>query len=92
MKSQGRAWRPAAPVVFHSQIATEENRFTIAEVIERISSKMIPPYPHVSAKTRLKLPRSAAQLEAIKAAELEAKGKASRRADARQRFQGSCRR
>src|ERR1051325_8170057 len=28
-------------VVFHSQIAAEENRFTIADVIERVSSKMV---------------------------------------------------
>src|SRR2546423_11973609 len=28
-------------VVFHSQIATEENRFNVGEVIERISSKIV---------------------------------------------------
>src|SRR6266496_1353289 len=34
-------------VIFHSQIADEENRFNVAEVIERISSKMIRRHPHV---------------------------------------------
>ena len=63
-------------VVFHSQIATEENRFTIADVIERISSKMIRRHPHVfgedTAQTSGEVLRN---WEAIKAAELEAKGK-----------------
>ena len=63
-------------VVFHSQIATEENRFTIGEVIERISSKMIRRHPHVfgedTARTAGEVLRN---WEAIKAAELEAKGK-----------------
>ena len=63
-------------VVFHSQIATEENRFTIAEVIERISSKMIRRHPHVfgedTAQTAGEVLRN---WEAIKTAELEAKGK-----------------
>ena len=63
-------------VVFHSQIATEENRFTIAEVIERISSKMIRRHPHVfgedTAQTTGEVLRN---WETIKAAELEAKGK-----------------
>src|ERR1051325_9417736 len=65
-------------VVFHSDIATEENRFTIAEVIERISSKMIRRHPHVfgedTASTSSEVLRN---WEAIKAAELEAKGKGS---------------
>jgi MazG family protein len=34
-------------VVFHSDIATEEGRFTVADVIERVSSKMIRRHPHV---------------------------------------------
>jgi nucleoside triphosphate diphosphatase len=63
-------------VVFHSQIATEENRFNIAEVIERITSKMIRRHPHVfgedSASTAGEVLRN---WEAIKEAELEAKGK-----------------
>lgn len=63
-------------VVFHSQIATEENRFTVADVIERISSKMIRRHPHVfgedTAQTAGEVLRN---WEAIKEAELEAKGK-----------------
>jgi tetrapyrrole methylase family protein/MazG family protein len=63
-------------VVFHSQIATEENRFAVSEVIERISSKMIRRHPHVfgedGAQTSNEVLRN---WEAIKAAELQAKGK-----------------
>ena len=62
-------------VVFHSNIATEENRFTIADVIERVASKMIRRHPHVfgqdTASTSTEVLRN---WEAIKAAELEAKG------------------
>lgn len=63
-------------VVFHSQIATEEARFDVAEVIDRISSKMIRRHPHVfgedTAQTAGEVLRN---WEAIKQAELEAKGK-----------------
>jgi MazG family protein len=63
-------------VVFHSQIATEENRFTVAEVIERIASKMIRRHPHVfgedTAQTSGEVLRN---WEAIKEAELHEKGK-----------------
>ncbi|MEK6321272.1 MAG: nucleoside triphosphate pyrophosphohydrolase [Acidobacteriota bacterium] len=63
-------------VVFHSQIATEENRFNVAKVIERIASKMISRHPHVFAEDTA---QSAGEVlrnwEAIKEAELEAKGK-----------------
>ncbi|AEX86311.1 MazG family protein [Marinitoga piezophila KA3] len=34
-------------VVFHSQIARENNEFTIVDVLERINSKMIRRHPHV---------------------------------------------
>ena len=65
-------------VVFHSQIATEEDRFTVADVIERIASKMIRRHPHVfgddNAQTSTEVLRN---WESIKAAELQAKGKAS---------------
>ena len=63
-------------VVFHSDIATEQNRFNIADVIERVSSKMIRRHPHVfgeeTAETSGEVLRN---WEAIKAAELTAKGK-----------------
>src|ERR1044071_5162268 len=39
-------------VVFHSQIAAEEKRFTIADVVERVSEKMVRRHPHVFADTR----------------------------------------
>jgi len=65
-------------VVFHSQIATEEHRFTVAEVIDRISAKMIRRHPHVfgddTAQTAGEVLRN---WEAIKQAELEAKGKSA---------------
>ena len=65
-------------VVFHSQIATEENRFDVAAVIERIVAKMIRRHPHVFADDKAK---NAGEVlrnwEAIKEAELVAKGKKS---------------
>ena len=67
-------------VVFHTQIATEQDRFTMAEVIERISSKMIRRHPHVfgehKAETSGEVLRN---WEAIKEAELVAKGKGAER-------------
>src|SRR4051812_9316730 len=36
-------------VVFHSQIATEEGRFTVADVIARVAEKMVRRHPHVFA-------------------------------------------
>ncbi|HLG14846.1 MAG TPA: nucleoside triphosphate pyrophosphohydrolase [Blastocatellia bacterium] len=66
-------------VVFHSQIAAEQNRFTIAEVIERISSKMIRRHPHVfgedPASTSNEVLRN---WEAIKEAELAEKAGTNR--------------
>ena len=63
-------------VVFHSQIATEENRFTVAEVIERIASKMVRRHPHVFAEDTAQTAGEVLRnWEAIKEAELAAKGK-----------------
>ena len=65
-------------VVFHSDIASEAGRFTVAEVIERVAAKMIRRHPHVfgedTASTSGEVLRN---WEAIKAAELAAKGKAA---------------
>src|SRR5689334_6178930 len=65
-------------VVFHSDIAAEANRFTMADVIERVAAKMIRRHPHVfgedTAATSGEVLRN---WEAIKAAELAAKGKAT---------------
>ena len=63
-------------IVFHSQIAREEGRFTVAEVIREIHDKMIRRHPHVFGETHAK--DSAEVLrnwEAIKAEERRAAGK-----------------
>jgi MazG family protein len=41
-------------IVFHSQIAREEGRFTVADVIREIHDKMIRRHPHVFGDTRAK--------------------------------------
>jgi MazG family protein len=41
-------------VLFHTQIASEENRFDITSVIQAIHDKMIRRHPHVFGKTRAK--------------------------------------
>src|SRR5438309_9361491 len=41
-------------IVFHSQIAREEGRFTLSEVIREIHDKMIRRHPHVFGETRAK--------------------------------------
>src|SRR3989475_7023045 len=41
-------------IVFHSQIAREEGRFTVCDVIREIHDKMIRRHPHVFGKTRAK--------------------------------------
>lgn len=41
-------------IVFHSQIASEEERFTVADVIREIHDKMIRRHPHVFGEARAK--------------------------------------
>ena len=41
-------------IVFHSQIASEEDRFTVADVIREIHDKMIRRHPHVFGETHAK--------------------------------------
>jgi MazG family protein len=41
-------------VVFHSQIATEEGRFTVADVIREVHEKMVRRHPHVFGDKRAK--------------------------------------
>lgn len=69
-------------IVFHSQIAREAGRFTIANVIRDVHEKMVRRHPHVFGKKRAK---SAAEVlrnwEQIKSEERRAKG-AGRDADA----------
>ena len=64
-------------VVFHSQIAAEEQRFTVADVIARVSEKMVRRHPHVfgddTARTSGEVLRS---WEAIKEAEKGTAGRA----------------
>jgi len=63
-------------VVFHSQIAAEQERFNVADVIERVSSKMIRRHPHVFGEDKAESSTEVLRnWEAIKAAELAAKGK-----------------
>lgn len=65
-------------VVFHSQIAAEQGRFSVADVIERVSSKMIRRHPHVFGEDKAENSSEVLRnWEAIKAAELVAKGKAT---------------
>src|SRR5215470_8290122 len=62
-------------VVFHAQIATEEYRFTAADVVREIHQKMVRRHPHVFGE---KSARNAAEVlknwEQIKAEERRAKG------------------
>src|ERR1700692_321018 len=61
-------------VVFHAQIATEERRFTAADVVREIHEKMVRRHPHVFAEKRA---RNATEVlknwEQIKAEERRAK-------------------
>ncbi len=41
-------------IVFHSQIAKEEGRFTVSDVIREIHDKMLRRHPHVFGETRAK--------------------------------------
>ena len=63
-------------VVFHSRIASEENRFSAADVIDRVRDKMVRRHPHVFADAKAETAGDVLKSwEAIKAAELSAKGK-----------------
>jgi MazG family protein len=70
-------------VVFHSVIAEEAGRFTIADVIESIHSKMVRRHPHVFGN--VKAATSAEVLknwEQLKAEERAAEGKSAREKEA----------
>jgi MazG family protein len=62
-------------VVFHAQIAAEETRFTVADVVQAVSDKMVRRHPHVfgdqSAATSGEVLRN---WEALKRAEQAARG------------------
>jgi nucleoside triphosphate diphosphatase len=46
-------------VVFYSQLAGEEKRFTIDDVVERVHAKLIRRHPHVFGETRANTPEEA---------------------------------
>jgi MazG family protein len=70
-------------ITFHSQIASEERRFDISDVIREVHDKMVRRHPHVFGTRRAK--DSAEVLrnwEKIKAQERQAKGQGKSSADA----------
>jgi MazG family protein len=65
-------------VVFHSQIAAEQSRFTIDDVVARVADKMIRRHPHVFGDVEAETPKEVLRnWEASKAAERARKGKAT---------------
>jgi tetrapyrrole methylase family protein/MazG family protein len=70
-------------IVFHSQIASEEGRFTVAEVIREIHDKMIRRHPHVfgelQAKDSAEVLRNWEQIKAEERRAGESQGKAKSR-------------
>ena len=65
-------------VVFHAQIAAEERRFTVADVIARVSEKMVRRHPHVFGDDKAETPGEVLRnWEALKAEERRASGKAA---------------
>jgi tetrapyrrole methylase family protein / MazG family protein len=73
-------------IVFHSQIAREEGRFTIADVIREVHGKMVRRHPHVFGEKRAK---DAAEVlknwEQIKSEERREKGTSHAPGDAKQK-------
>jgi MazG family protein len=64
-------------VVFHSQIAAEEKRFTMADVVARVSEKMVRRHPHVFADDKASTSGEVLRSwEAIKEAENAKAGRA----------------
>jgi tetrapyrrole methylase family protein/MazG family protein len=65
-------------VVFHAQIAAEEGRFTMADVIGRVRAKMVRRHPHVfGGETAASSGEVLRNWEALKQAERQASGKAA---------------
>ena len=65
-------------VVFHAQIAAEQRRFGMRDVIERVSGKMVRRHPHVFAGQRADTPGAVLRnWEALKADEQRARGRTS---------------
>ena len=65
-------------VVFHAQIAAEERRFTIEDVIRSVSDKMVRRHPHVFGEDKAETSGEVLRnWEALKAEERRASGKAA---------------
>ena len=65
-------------IVFHSQIAKEEGRFSVSDVIREIHDKMIRRHPHVFGETRAKDSKEVLRnWEQIKAAERDSNKESS---------------
>jgi nucleoside triphosphate diphosphatase len=61
-------------VVFHAQIAAEEGRFTVRDVIQAVADKMVRRHPHVFAGGKADTPEAVLRnWEAIKQAEVAAR-------------------
>src|SRR5262245_32185814 len=62
-------------VVFHAQVAAEAGRFTILDVVRRVSDKMVRRHPHVFGDQRADTPAEVLRnWEALKAAEAAERG------------------
>jgi len=76
-------------VVFHSQIAAEEKRFTVEDVIREVHEKMVRRHPHVFGEKRA---RDAAEVlrnwEQIKAQERQGDGAGKKEEDAKSLLDG----
>jgi MazG family protein len=65
-------------VVFHAQIATDEFRFTVGDVIARVHDKMVRRHPHVFADDPASTPGEVLRnWEALKRSERAARGEAA---------------
>ncbi len=65
-------------VVFHAQIAAEEGRFTVGDVIGNVTAKMVRRHPHVfGGETAASSGEVLRNWEALKQAERKASGKAA---------------
>jgi MazG family protein len=63
-------------VVFHAQVATERDEFTMADLLARLGDKMVTRHPHVFGGASVDTPSEAlAQWEAMKQREAEDQGR-----------------
>jgi uncharacterized protein YabN with tetrapyrrole methylase and pyrophosphatase domain len=66
-------------VVFHAAIAEEENRFTLADVIDGVNQKLLRRHPHVFGNAQAATPQEAlARWKEIKKQEKELKARKNR--------------